>query len=458
MLDINEITIERLSELYEAGEVTVNEVVLEYLDRIGRLDQDEDGLNSVLEVNSEAVKIAKQLDGQRTGKPGKLFGIPILLKDNINTADHMHTSAGSLALAELKAPYDADVVKILRRKGAVILGKTNMTEFANHMTIGMPPGYSSRGGQVKSPYKEGADPSGSSTGSAVAVTTNLCMASIGTDTSNSIVSPALKNSIVGFRPGMGTISQRGIIPISFTCDTAGPMTRTVRDTILLYSELTGADIDMKLSEDLHKIKIGINEWALKNMDQEEVKKAETILTELKEAKAELTYLDIEPLPTDLIKTIQKYEFKFSMNKYLNSLPKDFPIRSLKDIIEFNNRNAELTLKYGQTMLTEAEEKTRGNLSEDEYITVLKDREQKKRQVTELYQDIDVCIMFMENTLLQYTGLPILALPRGLKNDQTPYGIILTSLTDDKLLKHSLMLEKLIGRRVVPKLDKSYALM
>jgi amidase len=451
MSNIKEMTITELSTKLRNKKLSVKELVQEYIKQIETIDQGADGFNSVLEINPEIMEIVEKLDEQHMEEKSKLFGVPILLKDNIDTADRMHTSAGSLALADSFATEDAEHVKRLRDKGAVILGKTNMTEFANYMTTGMPAGFSSRGGQVKSPYKKEADPSGSSTGSAVAVTANLCMASIGTDTSNSIVSPALTNGIVGFRPSMGAISQKGIIPISFTCDTAGPMTRTVTDASILFQEITGITVNMEEKPELKDLKVGMNEWALKNLNAEEGKKADTIISELEKAGVQIKRLDMEPIPTNHIKTIQKYEFKYAMNRYLSGLPEDYPIRSLKDIIAFNHQNSDRTLQFGQTLLLDAEENTRGDLSENEYIELLKEREHYKKQIYELLRTVDVCIMFRENLMLQYTGLPIITIPRGLYNDGMPYGITLSALADNELLKHAASIEELIGNRVGPRL-------
>lgn len=450
MTRLNELTINQLSSMYKNKEISVKEVTQEYLNRIKQIDQGPNGLNSVLEINPDALQIAEHLDNNLNEYNSKLYGVPILLKDNIGTADKMHTSAGSLALADSIPASDAEIVKPLRSKGALIFGKTNMTEFANYMTKGMPASYSSRGGIVRSPYKDGADPAGSSTGSAVSVTTNLCMASIGTDTSDSIVAPSIKNGIVGFQPSVGTLSQKGIIPISFTCDAAGPMTRTVMDSIIIFEEMIGKKISDNL-QDNKKMTVGLNEWALKNMNPEEVKKAESIIKEIEKSGNIVKYVYIEPTPRDDIKEIQKYEFKYGMNQYLATLPKEYHIKDLEDIIEFNNQHAEITLKYGQSLLIDALLNTRGDMKEEAYLSRLKDRDNVKRQMYETLKDLDICIMFRENLKMQYTALPIITVPHGLYNDGMPYGICMTALTDENLLKNSYALEQLIGMRVPPKL-------
>src|SRR5213592_1455075 len=214
-----------------------------FLERIEAYDRRGPRLNAVLEVNPEALEIAEALDSERaSGRVrGPLHGVPLFLKDNIATADHLHTSAGSLALGECVAPRDAFLVTRLREAGAVILGKTNMTEWANFMTTGMPAGYSSRGGQVVNPYEAALSPGGSSSGSAVAVTADLCTVAVGTETSGSILSPANQNSVVGIKPTVGLVSRSGIIPIATSQDTAGPLARTVADAATLLGALTGVD-------------------------------------------------------------------------------------------------------------------------------------------------------------------------------------------------------------------------
>ena len=463
---IDEITIRGIQEMFHQKKISVTELVAEYLKRISLYDQGVGKLNSIIELNPEVHSIAKQLEEHRLEYSSELYGIPILLKDNIDTADAMHTSAGSLALAKSIAVADADIVKTLREKGAVILGKTNMTEYANYMTKGMKPGYSSRGGEVRSPYKKEGDPSGSSTGSAVAVSANLCAASIGTDTSGSIVSPAKANGIVGFRPAIGSLSQKGIIPICFTLDTAGPMTRTVMDSVILYSELRNIHSRMneikineiKINEikikqvNIKEVVVGVDQVALENLSKEEEKKAATVIKELEKAGATLKRIRIPHISKNKLKEIQRYEFKYSINRYLEHLPKEMPIHSLKDIIEFNNINQDRTLKYGQTLLLDAEENTKGDLSEIAYKKAMQDREETKKEVLNRLSNVDVCIQFQENLILQYVGLPSMTIPLGLYNNGMPNGIFLTAQNDAALLKYAQIIEQLIGRRVPPKLS------
>ena len=238
-----EATISELNDKLHTGEITSHDLVLMYLDRIAEIDQSGPSINSMIEVNPDALHIAASLDYERKtkGSRGPLHGIPVVIKDNIDTGDNMHTSAGSLALAESYAKEDAFLVKKLREAGAIILGKANLTEWANFMAEKMPTGYSSRGGQVLNLYGADFMVGGSSAGSAAAIAANLAVVSVGTETSGSILSPASQNSLVGIKPTVGLISRTGVIPISHTQDTAGPMARTVTDAAVLLQALQGVD-------------------------------------------------------------------------------------------------------------------------------------------------------------------------------------------------------------------------
>src|SRR5437762_10854832 len=240
---IHEATIQELQAALDDGRLTSMRLTRHFLERIEAYDRSGPRLNAVLEVNPDAFAIAEALDRERasTGSRGPLHGIPVLLKDNIATADRLHTSAGSLAFKDVVASRDAFLVTRLRDAGAVILGKSNMTEWANFMTTGMPAGYSSRGGQVVNPYVASSSPGGSSSGSAVAVAAGLCTVAVGTETSGSILSPANANSLVGIKPTLGLVSRAGIVPIAASQDTAGPLARTVADAAALLGALTGVD-------------------------------------------------------------------------------------------------------------------------------------------------------------------------------------------------------------------------
>jgi len=237
-----EATIDGLQQQMQAGELTAHALTAAYLQRIAEIDQAGPGLHAVLEINPEALAIADRLDAERQAGHvrGPLHGIPVLLKDNIDTADKMQTTAGSLALVGQKVPRDAGVAARLRAAGAVILGKTNCTEWANYRGNNSSSGWSGRGGQTHNPYALDRNPSGSSSGSGAAVSANLCVFAIGTETNGSIVSPASACGIVGLKPTVGLVSRDGIIPIAASQDTAGPMTRTVRDAALVLAAVAVA--------------------------------------------------------------------------------------------------------------------------------------------------------------------------------------------------------------------------
>ena len=448
MNNLIEITIGQLQKLYQNRTLSVQEAVRYYIQRIEEYDQGENGLNSILEINPDALLIAEELDAMGYQRDKLLYGVPIVIKDNIDTADRMHTSAGSLALADSIASNDAELVKRLRESGAVILGKANMTEFANYMTDHMPNGYSSRGGQVKNAYNKEKDPSGSSSGSAVAVTANLCTASIGSDTCNSIVGPGIASGIVGFRPSTGAISQKGIIPISFTLDTAGPFTRTVEDAAILFSALTGQEVVRDKMASIKGKVIAYNIWRSK--DKEEwLEYTEEAVQKLEEAGAIIKRLEIPETP--YIMDVMKYEFKYALNQYLKGLPEHYPIRTLQDIIEYNNRNAEKALRYGQTLLVDAEENASGSLTEEAYQNILKDREEWMTRIREELKGTDFCIMYSFSSILQYTGLPVITIPYGVEEDGMPQVLQLTALTDQQLLENAYIVERTTGKRVVPRL-------
>src|SRR5271165_3993316 len=249
VLNLENATIAELQQALGAGDATVAALVAGYLARIVAYDRAGPALNAVREINPEAPAIAAQLDTMARETRRPLAGIPILVKDNIATADRQHTTAGSLALAKARAGRDATVIRLLREAGAVILGKANLTEFANILAIDMPAGYSSLGGQVKNPYAPALDeksvpivmPGGSSSGSAVATAAGFAAAAIGTETSGSLLSPASQNGIVTVKPTIGLISRAGILPIAGSQDTAGPLTRTVQDAAMLLNVLAAAD-------------------------------------------------------------------------------------------------------------------------------------------------------------------------------------------------------------------------
>lgn len=381
---IVEASIEMMQRAMEEQKITSVELVAEYLERIQRYDR---RLRSVIEVNPEALDIAKALDRERKeqGSRSRLHGIPILLKDNIGTHDQTHTSAGSLALAQSIPVEDSAVASQLRSAGAVLLGKTNMTEWANFMSSTMWAGYSSRGGQTLNPYGPGElFVGGSSSGSAAAVAANLAAAAIGTETTGSIISPASQNCLVGIKPTVGLISRFGIIPLTDTQDTPGPMARTVADAALILGALTGKDArdTATLSENrlafsdytpfldrtfLARARIGIPRYYYRHLDEARLAIVEQAIQALESEGA--TIIDPVELPCqgqEWDANVLQFEFKKYLNDYLRTLPETVTVRSLEDVIEFNERHAEAALKYGQDVLLWSN-RTSGTLSEQAYL-------------------------------------------------------------------------------------------
>src|SRR5437773_956611 len=242
--DLEEATIADLQRRMESGQDTARSLVEKYLARIDAIDRQGPALHSVIEANPDALAIADRLDAERRskGSRGPLHGIPILIKDNIATADRMMTTAGSLALAGSVPPKDAFIVERLREAGAVILGKTNLSEWANFRSTHSSSGWSGRGGQTKNPYALDRNPSGSSSGSGAAAAASLCAVAIGTETDGSIVSPSNNNALVGIKPTLGLLSRSGIVPIAHSQDTAGPMARTVADAAAVLGAMVGVDL------------------------------------------------------------------------------------------------------------------------------------------------------------------------------------------------------------------------
>ncbi|SEU02471.1 amidase family protein [Paenibacillus sp. NFR01] len=442
-------TIPEIQAALESGELTSRQLVLMYLERIAEHDKSGLTVNSVLEINPDALFIAEALDAERTlqGPRGPLHGIPVLLKDNINTGDKMHTSAGSLALADSYAPEDAYLAARLREAGAILLGKANMTEFANFMTTGMPSGYSSRGGQVLNPYNISHPTGGSSSGSAVAVACNFCTVSVGTETSGSILNPGNLGSVIGLKPTVGLISRTGILPLSNTQDTAGPMARTVTDAVLLLNTMLGADPqDAAMGkgagrrhadytafldpDGLKGARIGIpRDYYFEEVTEEQLALFNASVEKMRDLGA--TIVDPADIPTAReikYSSVVLNEFKTSLNAYLAKLGPGAPVRTLKDIIAFNHAHPVETLRYGQSTLLDAEYTTSGRLTETQYI---RDRLTDLRLCKE--QGIDAvmaehrldALLFPADFGARITsraGYPSIVVPSGYTKTGVPFGV------------------------------------
>jgi len=391
--ELDEVTIADLQRGMSSGKYTAELIALNYLDRIDRIDDtDKNGpsLNSVIEVNPEALAIAVGMDKERKAgrERGPLHGIPILIKDNIDTHDRMMTTAGSLALQGSIPPQDSTVAKKLRDAGAVIIGKTNLSEWANFRSSHSSSGWSGRGGQTKNPYVLDRNPCGSSSGTGAAIAANLAAIGVGTETDGSVVCPSNANSLVGIKPTLGLISRAGIIPIAHSQDTAGPMCRTVRDAAILLGVLSGVDSRDdatnasvgKSSSDYTKFldpvglkgaRIGVQRKSFGFNDAVDKLMNECIAV-IKRSGA--TVIDPADIPTqgkfdDTELEVLLYEFKADLNKYLASLGPGAPVKSLKDIIDFNEKNRDRELPYfGQDIMVKAQAK--GPLTEKKYLMAL----------------------------------------------------------------------------------------
>lgn len=388
--ELDELTISDLQQALQSGKYTSKQLVEKYSDRINDIDKKGPALSSVIEMNPDAESIAAALDRERKerGSRGPLHGIPILIKDNIDTHDRMMTTAGSLALVGAKPARDAFVAQKLREAGAVILGKTNLSEWANFRSMKSSSGWSARGGQTKNPYSLERNPCGSSSGSGAAVAANLCAAAIGTETDGSIVCPSTANSLVGIKPTIGLVSRSGIIPVAHSQDTAGPMTRTVSDAAIVLNAIIGidprdestnagrgksADYTKFLDKDgLKGMRLGI---ARKHFGfNERVDKVmNDLLDEMKKLGAVL--VDPSDIPTtgkfdESEFEVLLYEFKADLNAYLAGLGPQAPVRSLKDVIAFNEKNREREMPYfGQDIMIKAEAK--GPLTSKPYLQALR---------------------------------------------------------------------------------------
>jgi amidase len=374
---LHERSVASLGAELEAGTLTAAWLTGQFLGRIEEVDRAGPALRSVIETNPDAPAIARALDEERAqkGPRGPLHGVPVLVKDNLDTHDRMMTTAGSLALAGPAAPRDSFVVQKLREAGAVLLGKTNLSEWANFRASPSTSGWSARGGLTRNPHALDRNPSGSSSGSAVAVAAGLCAAAIGTETNGSIISPSTVCGIVGLKPTVGLVSRAGIIPISRSQDTAGPMGRTVRDVAIVLGAIAGPDErdpdTAPAAEKTHKdytqfldaaglkgARIGVPRQMFRgNGRAREV--IEAALTALKDAGA--TLVDPVDPPGNGAGgpsyEVMLYEFKDGINRYLQSREGQFEYRTLADLIEFNKKHAENEMPhFGQEIFVAAQEK------------------------------------------------------------------------------------------------------
>ncbi|HUI24315.1 MAG TPA: amidase [Nitrososphaerales archaeon] len=390
---IEEATIPELQSVIKIGKITSRKLVQVYLRRISRIDRAGPRLNSIAETNPDALEIATRLDDERMekGPRGPLHGIPVVLKDSIATTDRMETTAGSLALLGSRPRGEAFVVRRLREAGAIILGKANLSEWANFRSSNSSSGWSARGGQVRNPYVLDRTPCGSSSGSAVAVAANLTSVAVGTETDGSIVCPSSINGVVGIKPTLGLVSRAGVIPVAHSQDTVGPIARTVTDAAILLGAMVGVDEDDAATKSsvgrtqrdyskfldrdgLGRARIGIPREGYFGYSDKADAIAEAAIERMRKLGARI--IDPANIPTakqmtssEDEMTVLLHEFKDDLNRYLSDL-KSSKVRSLKEVIIFNEKHKRKEMKFfGQDLFLKAQKTT--NLKDRKYLKALK---------------------------------------------------------------------------------------
>lgn len=389
-------------------------------------------LNTISEINESALKQARKLDSQKSERDSILFGLPLLIKDNIDVAG-LHTTAGSMALSDNLAETNATVIENILHNGGIILGKTNMTEFANFTTKGMPNGYSSKGGIVKNAYDYNKDPGGSSTGSAVAVSAGFCSMAVGTDTSFSIVACATENGIAGLKPQSASLSSSGIIPISSKLDSAGALSKNLSDAILLYSGMSDKPFAPVQPIPVKELKIGINLYNKEMVSNAQYQKYEELFDSLRREGAR--FFEITQPRSAYQYSIMQCEFKRDLEHYL--LHSTAKLKTLDDIIAFYEANPQTMMKYGISTLQEAARKSTDDLI---YKEAMAERVRMRGQVINELEKYDACIMTGPTNIMHFVGLPSLALRLCMGEDEIPKGIIIYGADERRLLAAALTIE------------------
>lgn len=396
--ELDEITIPELQDGMKSGRFTSQSLVESYTARIHEIDKQGPAINSIIELNPDAPSIAVALDRERQekGPRGPMHGIPVLIKDNIDTADRMMTTAGSLALVGSKPPKDSFVAQRLRAAGAIILGKTNLSEWANIRSSHSTSGWSGRGGLTKNPYALDRNPCGSSSGTGAGVSANLAACGIGTETDGSIVCPSSSNGLAGIKPTVGLISRSGIVPISHSQDGAGPMCRTLRDAAIMLGSLTGVDPEDPATaasagksytdytqfcdpDGLKGARIGVARKYFGFSEAVDALMEQSLDVLRKQGATVVDPADIATLGKfdDSELLVFMYELKADLNTYLARLGPNAPVKTLKEIIEFNDRNRQKEMPYfGQDLFLKSEQK--GPLTDKEYLDALAKNHQLAR--------------------------------------------------------------------------------
>lgn len=435
-MNIDTMTVIDLQAALTNNQLTSEELVLHYMKRISSIDQGTPRYNSVYMINPDALSIARALDLERQQGTVRsvMHGIPVLLKDNINTGDKQTTTAGANILKDHRALQDAYLVQTLRNQGAIVLGKTNLTELACFKSFNTVNGFSSLAGYVLCPWNIEEDPSGSSTGSAVSVALGLSPVAIGTETGGSIMSPSMKNGVVGLKPTIGFVSRNGIVPISSTLDTAGPMGKTVADVAALLTVLPETDpfdpitasrpnnmVDYTkhLTTSLSGKRIGIDRSGYDNLS----KQRQLVFDQVCSTLTQLGCVIVDTLniqQTKRIYHVMKYEFKANINHYLHQEGYNL---TLWDIVHYNRARATENLKYGQKVLKDALYHSSGSMTEEEYLLALEERKTASDALNEVFQTnkLDMIYFATYTSLGPHCGFPTLSLPVGMDESNMPIG-------------------------------------
>ena len=394
-------------------------------------------LNCIAELDETALKQAKAQEAEKQGK--LLTGIPVLVKDNIDVKG-LHTTAGSLALADNIAREDAPVIRNLRRNGAVILGKTNMTEFANFTTEGMPGGYSSRGGQVVHAANPKLSPAGSSSGSAVAVAAGIVPMAVGTDTSHSVTGCAMFNGICGLKPPVGTLSAEGIIPIARTLDSAGAMARNLADTLKLYSAMRDEPLPELKPLGTDGLRIAVNRANWKTLQGRRKRFLNRLLKKLKVEGAVTGEVDQGAAPEMV--TIMRWEFRPMLEDYLKKSTSER--KTLAEIVAYYEANPDTMMKYGDTLLRASLDETPGGLQGKPYLEALEARRGAIVQVSAEIDNYDAVLMTGPTSIMHFCGLPTVTVAGGIKDPNgVNEAVILYGKDEYRLYEAALAIEQMM---------------
>ena len=394
-------------------------------------------LNCIAELDETALKQAKAQEAEKQGK--LLTGIPVLVKDNIDVKG-LHTTAGSLALADNIAREDAPVIRNLRRNGAVILGKTNMTEFANFTTEGMPGGYSSRGGQVVHAANPKLSPAGSSSGSAVAVAAGIVPMAVGTDTSHSVTGCAMFNGICGLKPPVGTLSAEGIIPIARTLDSAGAMARNLADTLKLYSAMRDEPLPELKPLGTDGLRIAVNRANWKTLQGRRKRFLNRLLKNLKVGGAVTGEVDQGAAPEMV--TIMRWEFRPMLEDYLKKSTSER--KTLAEIVAYYEANPDTMMKYGDTLLRASLDETPGGLQGKPYLEAMEARRGAIVQVSAEIDNYDAVLMTGPTSIMHFCGLPTVTVAGGIKDPNgVNEAVILYGKDEYRLYEAALAIEQMM---------------